>query len=154
MFFSLYCKADITTAAKGLGGGLPIGVCLANEKCADVLGPGAHGSTFGGNPVVCAGAVKVLETLEQTGMLEGILKKSQYLREKLSALDEVQEVSGLGFMIGIALKQKKASDVLKACIANGLLVLTAKDRVRLLPPLTINDEELQTGAEILCRVLK
>ncbi len=148
------CKADITTAAKGLGGGLPIGVCLANEKCADVLGPGAHGSTFGGNPVVCAGAVKVLETLEQTGMLEGILKKSQYLREKLSALDEVQEVSGLGFMIGIALKQKKASDVLKACIANGLLVLTAKDRVRLLPPLTISDEELQTGAEILCRVLK
>ena len=107
------CKADITTAAKGLGGGLPIGVCLANEKCADVLGIGAHGSTFGGNPVVCAGAVKVLETLEQPGMLEGILKKSEYLREKLSALEEVQEVSGLGMMIGIALKQKKASDVLR-----------------------------------------
>ena len=148
------CKADITTAAKGLGGGLPIGVCLANEKCADVLGIGAHGSTFGGNPVVCAGAVKVLETLEQPGMLEGILKKSEYLREKLSALEEVQEVSGLGMMIGIALKQKKASDVLKECIANGLLVLTAKDRVRLLPPLTISEEELQTGAEILCHVLK
>ena len=149
-----HCKADVTTLAKGLGGGLPIGVCLANEKCADVLGIGAHGSTFGGNPVVCAGAVKVLEILEQPGMLDGILAKSQYLREKIAALDEVQEVSGLGMMIGIALKQRKAADVLKECIASGLLVLTAKDRVRLLPPLTISDEELKTGVEILCQILK
>jgi len=148
-----HCKADITTAAKGIGGGLPIGVCLANEKCADVLNIGAHGSTFGGNPVVCAGALKVLETLESNNMLNEILEKSKYLREKLSALDEVQEVSGLGMMIGISLKHKKAADVLKECLANGLLVLTAKDRVRLLPPLTISREELETGAEILCRVI-
>ncbi len=148
-----HCKADVTTLAKGLGGGLPIGVCLANEKCADVLGLGAHGSTFGGNPVVCAGAVKVLEFLEQPDMLDGVLEKSKYLREKLSALEEVQEVSGLGMMVGIALKQKKAADVLKACIANGLLVLTAKDRIRLLPPLTISKEELETGTEILCRMI-
>ena len=87
-------------------------------------------------------------------MLDGILAKSQYLREKIAALDEVQEVSGLGMMIGIALKQKKAADVLKECIANGLLVLTAKDRVRLLPPLTISEEEMKAGAEILCQVLK
>lgn len=147
------CKADITTAAKGLGGGLPIGVCLANKKCAEVLGAGSHGSTFGGNPVVCAGAVKVLETLQQDGMLDSIQEKSKYLREKLSALEEVQEVSGLGLMVGIALKTKKAPDVLKACIEKGLLVLTAKDRIRLLPPLTISMEELRTGTEILCSVL-
>ena len=148
------CKADVTTSAKGLGGGLPIGVCLANHKCADVLNLGAHGSTFGGNPVVCAGGIKVLETLETPGMLDGILEKSSYLREKLSGLQEVKEVSGIGLMIGIALKQKKAADVLKACIREGLLVLTAKDRVRLLPPLTITMEELQAGAEILCRVIE
>ncbi|MDE6656952.1 MAG: aminotransferase class III-fold pyridoxal phosphate-dependent enzyme, partial [Oscillospiraceae bacterium] len=147
------CKADITTTAKGLGGGLPIGVCLANQKCADVLNAGSHGSTFGGNPVVCAGAVKVLEILEQDGMLENIQEKSKYLREKLSALDEVQEVSGIGLMVGIALKTKKASDVLKACAENGLLVLTAKDRVRLLPPLNISMQELETGLEILCKCI-
>lgn len=147
-------KADVTTSAKGLGGGLPIGVCLANEKCADVLGKGAHGSTFGGNPVVCAGAVKVLETLEAPGMLEEIRSKSCYIREKLGALDEVAEVSGLGLMIGIALKTKKAPDVLKACLDKGLLVLTAKDRVRLLPPLTITMEELEAGTAILCQVLE
>ena len=147
-------KADVTTSAKGLGGGLPISVCLANEKCADVLGKGAHGSTFGGNPVVCAGAVKVLETLEAPGMLEDIQNKSRYVREKLDALDEVAEVSGLGLMVGIALKTKKAPDVLKACLDKGLLVLTAKDRIRLLPPLTITMEELEAGTAILCQVLE
>ncbi len=148
------CKADIVTLAKGLAGGLPIGVCLANEACADVLGKGAHGSTFGGNPVVCAGAVKVLETLETPGMLENIQRKSQYLREKISALDTVQEVSGLGFMIGILPKDQTAAKVQETCLQNGLLVLTAKDRVRLLPPLTITEEELTKGAEILCNALK
>ena len=147
-------QADISTAAKGIGGGLPIGVCLANEKCKDVLGKGTHGSTFGGNPVVCAGAVKVLETLDAPGFLEGVRTKAQYIRDRLSALDEVEAVSGLGFMIGIQLKTKKAPDVLKACLDRGLLVLTAKDRVRLLPPLTISQEELETGIGILCEVLE
>jgi len=147
------CKADVTTLAKGLGGGLPIGVCLANAKCADVLGIGAHGSTFGGNPVVCAGAVKVLETLGQPGMLDSIQEKSEYLRQKIAQCAEVQEVSGLGFMVGIALRTRKAPDVLKECIADGLLVLTAKDRIRLLPPLNITQTELEAGTEILCRVL-
>ena len=133
---------------------MPIGICMASEKCADVLGTGAHGSTFGGNPVVCAGAVKVLETLNAEGMMESILEKSEYIREKLSALEEVKETSGLGMMIGISLKTKKASDVLKSCLENGLLVLTAKDRVRLLPPLTISWEELKKGTEILCNVLE
>ena len=147
------CKADITTTAKGLGGGLPIGVCLANQKCADVLNAGSHGSTFGGNPVVCAGAVKVLEILEQDAVLESIQEKSKYLREKLSALDEVQEVSGIGLMVGIQLKSKKAPDILKACLENGLLVLTAKDRIRLLPPLNISMQELEEGLAILCKCI-
>ncbi len=147
-------KADVVTLAKGIAGGLPMGVCMANEKCADVLGTGAHGSTFGGNPVACAGAVKVLEILGSDGMLDSVWEKSQYIREKLSALEEVKEVSGLGMMIGISLKTKKAPDVLKSCIENGLLVLTAKDRVRLLPPLTISMEELKKGTEILCNVLE
>ncbi len=148
------CKADITTLAKGLGGGLPIGACLANEKCADVLGKGTHGSTFGGNPVVCAGAVKVLEYMEQPGVMAEIEEKSAYIRERLAAVDEVAEVSGKGMMVGIALKEKKAADVLQQCLGQGLLVLTAKDRVRLLPPLVISMEELANGMDILCKVLE
>ncbi len=148
------CKADVTTLAKGLAGGLPIGACLANEKCADVLDKGSHGSTFGGNPVSCAGAVKVLERMAQPGMMESITEKSNYIRERLSAIDEVAELSGKGMMIGIALKTKKAPDVLQKCLENGLLVLTAKDRVRLLPPLTITMDEIQSGMEILCKALE
>lgn len=147
-------QADVTTLAKGLGGGLPIGACLASGKCAEVLSAGTHGSTFGGNPVVCAGAVKVLETLEAPGMLESITEKSEYLRTRLSTLQEVAEVSGLGLMIGISLKTRKAPEIREACQENGLLVLTAKDRIRLLPPLTISMEELKAGADILCNVLE
>ncbi len=148
------CMADVTTLAKGLAGGLPIGACLANEKCADVLDKGSHGSTFGGNPVACAGAVKVLEKMAQDGMMEEITKKSDYIREKLAAIDEVAELSGKGMMIGIALKSKKAPDVLQECLQNGLLVLTAKDRVRLLPPLTISMAEIEEGMRILCKALE
>ncbi|MBE6825918.1 MAG: aspartate aminotransferase family protein [Ruminococcus sp.] len=148
------CMADVTTLAKGLGGGLPIGACLANEKCADVLGKGSHGSTFGGNPVVCAGAVKVLEYMEQDGVMDEIEAKSAYIRERLSAVSEVAAVSGKGLMIGIALKEKKAADVLQQCLEQGLLVLTAKDKVRLLPPLVISMEELAKGMDILCNVLE
>ncbi len=148
------CKADVTTLAKGLAGGLPIGACLANEKCADVLGKGSHGSTFGGNPVACAGAVKVLEKMAKDGMMESITEKSDYIRETLSAIDEVSDISGKGMMIGIALKTKNAADVLQECLKNGLLVLTAKDRVRLLPPLTITMDEVREGMKILCKVLE
>lgn len=147
-------QADVTTCAKGIGGGLPIGVCLANKKCADVLGKGSHGSTFGGNPVVCAGAVKVLETLDTPGVMEEIAKKAEWIRGELQTCSEVEAVTGLGFMIGISLKTKKAADVLKACLERGLLVLTAKDRVRLLPPLTITMEELEAGTKILKEVLE
>lgn len=147
-------RPDVTTAAKGLGGGLPIGACLAAEHCADVLTAGTHGSTFGGNPIVCAGAQVVLRKLAGPGVLDAIAEKGQYLRDRLLALDEVEAVSGLGMMIGISLKTKKAPDVLKACLDRGLLVLTAKEKVRLLPPLMISQEELQAGTDILCDVLE
>ncbi len=148
------CKADITTLAKGLGAGLPIGACLASEKCADVLTKGTHGTTFGGNPVVCAGAVKVLEIFSRPGAMEEIAAKASYIRERLADVEEIEEVSGLGMMIGIALKTKKAPDVLQSCLTNGLMVLTAKDRVRLLPPLTISMDELRTGMDILVKELE
>ena len=96
----------------------------------------------------------VLRKLAEPGVLEHIAEKGQYLRDRLQALDEVEEVSGLGMMIGISLKTKKAPGVLKACLDKGLLVLTAKEKVRLLPPLTISQEELQAGTDILCDVLE
>ncbi len=148
------CRADITTLAKGLGAGLPIGACLASEKCADTLTKGTHGTTFGGNPVVCAGAVKVMEIFTRPGMMEEIAQKGNYIRERLAGIAEIEEVTGLGMMVGIALKTKKAPDVLQSCLANGLMVLTAKDRVRLLPPLTITMDELSAGMDILCNELE
>ncbi len=148
------CKADITTIAKGIGGGLPIGVCMANTKCADTLSKGMHGSTFGGNPVVCAGAIAVMERITKPDTLKDIVEKANYLRAELSKLEEVKTITGLGLMIGIMLKSKKAPEVLQQCLAQGLLVLTAKDRVRLLPPLTITKEEMEEGLAILTRVLE
>lgn len=146
-------KADVTTLAKGIAGGLPMGACLANEKCADVLDKGSHGSTFGGNPVCCAGGLAVLNTVTAPGFLDEVQRKAKLLREKLAKLDGVAGVSGLGLMVGIALKDKKAIDVANAALEQGLLVLTAKDKVRLLPPLTITDEEIEKGVAILADVL-
>ncbi len=148
------CKADITTLAKGLGAGLPIGACLAVEKCADVLTKGTHGTTFGGNPVVCAGAVKVLEILSRPGVMEDIAAKGDYIRQRLADVEEAAEVSGLGMMVGIALRTRKAPEVLQNCLGKGLMVLTAKDRVRLLPPLTITMDELRAGMDILVKELE
>ena len=146
-------KADVTTLAKGIAGGLPMGACLANEKCAGVLDKGSHGSTFGGNPVCCAGGLAVLNTVTAPGFLDEVQRKAKLLREKLAKLDGVAGVSGLGLMVGIALKDKKAIDVANAALEQGLLVLTAKDKVRLLPPLTITDEEIEKGVAILADVL-
>ncbi len=144
---------DIVSFAKGMGGGLPIGGMLLGEKTESVLGYGHHGTTFGGNPVVCAGANAVLETLDEK-MLDEITQKAQYARVKIAAMPGVEAVSGLGFMIGITLKEKAAGDVLKACLESGLMVLTAKDKVRLLPPLNITKAELDKGLEILGKTIK
>lgn len=146
-------KADLTTLAKGLAGGVPIGVCLSGEKCAKVLTPGTHGSTFGGNPISCAGGLAVLNTVNKPGFLDEVAKKGDYFRKKLMTSPEVASVSGIGMMIGIELKNKKAGDVVKAALDQGLLLLTAKTKVRLLPPLTITYEEIDKGLDILLSIL-
>lgn len=147
-------KADLTTLAKGLAGGVPIGACLAAEKCADVFTPGTHASTFGGNPICCAGGLAVLKKLNSEGFLAEVTKKGEYIREKLSEIPEVDSVSGIGLMVGIRLKTKKAADIVKQGLENGLLLLTAKDKLRLLPPLTITYEEIDKGMAILQELLK
>jgi len=146
-------KADLTTLAKGLAGGVPIGVCLSGEKCAKVLTAGTHGSTFGGNPISCAGGNAVLSTVTSDGFLDEVAKKGAYIKEKLLACDEVVSVDGMGLMIGIQLKSKVAGDIVKAALDKGLLLLTAKTKVRLLPPLTITYEEIDKGLDILIELL-
>ena len=146
-------KADITTLAKGLAGGVPIGACLAVEKCSSVLTPGTHGSTFGGNPLACAGGNVVMTKVCAEGFLDEVSKKSEYIFSKLKNIIGVESVSGLGLMIGITLTEKKAADVVKAALDKGLLLLTAKEKVRLLPPLTITYEEIDKGIGILSELL-
>lgn len=147
-------KADVTTLAKGIAGGLPMGACLANEKCAEVLDKGSHGSTFGGNPVCCAAAMAVLKTVTADGFLSEVQAKAKYIREKLSAMNGVKSVSGLGLMIGVELESKAALDVVNAALEKGLLVLTAKTKVRLLPPLNITYDEIDKGLEILKSIIE
>lgn len=146
-------KADLTTLAKGLAGGVPIGVCLSGEKCARVLTPGTHGSTFGGNPISCAGGLAVLKKVNTPGFLDEVAAKGAYIREKLLTSKEVKSVSGMGLMIGIELSSKKAGDIAKAALKKGLLLLTAKTKVRLLPPLTITYDEIDKGLAILLDLL-
>ena len=144
---------DITTLAKGIAGGVPMGACLANEKCANVLTKGTHGSTFGGNPLACAGGNVVIDKVTAPGFLDEVAKKGDYFREKLMAMDQVESVSGLGLMIGIQLKTMKAADVSAKALENGLMLLTAKDKVRLLPPLNITYDEIDKGLAILEKIL-
>ena len=146
-------KPDITTLAKGIAGGLPMGACLAGDKCAEVLTKGTHGSTFGGNPVSCAGANAVLDTLSADGFLDDVTQKGYYLVNKLLEIPEIEGVDGKGLMLGVRLKTKKAADVLLECADKGLLILTAKNKLRFLPPLTITKEEIDKGLEILKEVL-
>lgn len=146
-------KPNITTLAKGLAGGVPIGACLADEKCKDVLGKGTHGSTFGGNPISCAGGNAVLDKVLNQDFICEINKKSEYFRQKLSEIGEVEGVDGLGLMLGIRLKTKKASDILVQAAENGLLILTAKEKLRFLPPLNISYEQIDKGMEILKNIL-
>lgn len=145
-------KPDITTLAKGLGGGLPIGAMLAGEKCESVMGAGAHGSTFGGNPVVCAGGRYVLSRIDDK-LLSEVKEKGEYIKSRLSGVKGVKSVSGLGLMLGIELSRKKAADVVKECISRGVIPLTAKDKVRLLPPLVITMEQLEKAVDVLARVI-
>ena len=146
-------KADITTLAKGIAGGIPMGACLMNEKCSGVLTAGTHGSTFGGNPIACAGANAVLDRVTEKGFLDEVKAKGEYFRKKLMEIPEVEGVDGLGLMLGVRLRTKKAADILSAAAEKGLLILTAKDKLRFLPPLTITYEEIDKGMEILKELL-
>ena len=140
-------RPDIVTTAKGLGGGLPIGACLMGEKVQDVLTPGDHGSTFGGNPVACAGGVSILSRIDDA-LLEGVRQRSAYIFEQLTGAPGIEGVSGLGLMIGVK-TAKPAREVVMKCIDNGVLFLTAKDRVRLLPALNIPMDLLEKAVAVL-----
>ena len=144
---SLFCfqqygiKPDVVSMAKGLGGGLPVGACLATEKFGSTLTAGTHGTTFGGNPVVLAGAIEILNRIDDE-FLKSVREKGEYIKNKVIAFNDVSEVRGMGLMIGVDLKTKKAADVAARCVENGLLILTAKQSLRMLPPLTVTENEI------------
>ncbi len=142
-------KPDVVTSAKGLGGGLPIGACLCSEKLADVMSAGTHGTTFGGNPIACAAAKEVLSRVTTPEFLAEVRAKGEYIRAELEKIGNVKEVRGRGMMIGIVTEKDNAKAVAAQCVENGLLILTAKDLLRLLPPLTITYEEIDRGLSIL-----
>ena len=141
---------DIVTSAKGLGGGLPIGATLFGERTADVLTPGTHGSTFGGNPAVCAGALNIVGRLTDEFLGE-VAEKGEKLRSALTGSKGIKNVTGRGLMLGVA-AERPAADVLARLRDEGVLALKAKDKVRLLPPLNITAEELDRAAEIIKKV--
>ena len=149
----LYCymnygiSPDIVSTAKGLGGGLPLGATLFGEKTKDVLGASDHGSTFGGNPVCCAGALSIISRIDDK-LLSDVRRKSEYIFNELSGANGVKSISGMGLMIGIE-TEKNAADVINECMANGVLVLKAKTKVRLLPALNIPDELLIKAISVL-----
>ncbi|MGM9574539.1 MAG: acetylornithine/succinylornithine family transaminase [Oscillospiraceae bacterium] len=140
-------KPDIVSTAKGLGGGLPLGACLMGEKTENVLKFGDHGSTFGGNPVCCAGALSIISRIDEA-LLSQVKQKSKYIIDELSGADGVESVSGMGLMLGIKTK-KPVKDVLNECMANGVLCLTAKDKLRLLPALNIPMDVLVRAVDII-----
>ena len=148
-------EADIITLAKGLGGGLPIGAILCNEKLSNTFTPGDHGSTFGGNPVVCAGALAVLDQICNDALLSSVQAKGKFIRQTLtkSKLPLVKNIRGLGLMIGIEVSCPP-DEIQKKTLEKGLLILTAgKNVVRLLPPLTISEIEIKKGLAILLKCL-
>lgn len=144
---------DVVTTAKGLGGGLPIGVCMVSEAHKDIFVPGNNGSTFGGNPVVCAGALEVVKTVSQEEFLRSVREKGDYFRKKLLEMPGVELVRGKGLMLGVKLKEKTAKEMMLTCAEKGLLILTAKDLVRFLPPLNISYEEIDEGLNIFASAL-
>ncbi|MDD6312404.1 MAG: acetylornithine/succinylornithine family transaminase [Firmicutes bacterium] len=144
-------KPDIVTTAKGLGGGLPIGATLLGERAENAFGYGSHGSTFGGNPISCAGGLNILSRIDDK-LLDAVKSKSAYIFNTLNGAKGVKSVSGMGLMIGLEI-EKDAKEVVAECINRGVLMLTAKDRIRLLPPLNIPDDLLKSAINILKEVL-
>ncbi|MGN0528643.1 MAG: aspartate aminotransferase family protein [Eubacterium sp.] len=143
---------DIVTTAKGIAGGLPMGAVLFGEKVKDTVEPGSHGSTFGGNPVAAAGAISIVSRIDDK-FLQNVTHKGNYIREFLSKVKGVEGISGTGLMLGIKIS-KPAKEVAVQCLEKGLLVLTAKDKIRLLPALNISKKELDEGLNILKEVIE
>ncbi len=142
---------DVVTTAKGLGGGLPIGACIMAKKVSHVLGAGDHGSTYGGNPVASAGAISIISRLNEE-LFGEVKAKSKYIFDELSGAKGISSVSGLGLMIGILPDGKTAGEVVNACMAKGVLCLTAKDKVRLLPALNISWDSLKKAVSVIKEV--
>lgn len=140
---------DIMSTAKGLGGGLPIGACLFGEKTEHTLTAGTHGSTFGGNPAVCAGALNILSRIDDA-LLAEVKVKSEYIKRALDGVPGVESVAGLGLMLGIK-TVKPLNDVVAACRENGVLVLTAHGKMRLLPALNIPMELVENAIGVIKR---
>lgn len=140
-------KPDVVSTAKGIGGGLPLGACLLGEKTESVLGHGDHGSTFGGNPVACAGANSIIERLTPEFLAE-VKTKGEYIKNAFEGAEGIESVSGMGLMVGVK-TVKPAGDVVKACMENGVLCLTAKNKVRLLPALNIPMEVLEKAVAVI-----
>ena len=143
-------QPDVVTTAKGLGGGLPIGACLIGQRAQDTLGFGDHGSTFGGNPVCCAGALSILSRLDNAFLGE-VAEKGAYLRSRFQGAPGIESITGMGLMLGLK-TTIPAAQVVAACIERGVLCLTAKDKVRLLPPLSISQEDLAEAADVILAV--
>ena len=143
-------KPDVVTTAKGLGGGLPIGAAILGEKVQSVLGFGDHGSTYGGNPVCCAAACSIVSRIDDA-LLASVKEKSRFVFDSLKGAKGIESVSGMGLMIGIK-PEKNALDIVKKCIEKGVLCLTAKDKIRLLPALNIPMDILSEAIEIIKNV--
>ena len=144
-------EPDIVSTAKGLGGGLPIGATMLGERVENVLSSGSHGSTFGGNPVCCAGACNIIKRIDDK-LLSEVKEKSAYIISELEGAKGVKSVSGLGLMLGVE-TEKPAKEIVNTCIEKGVLVLTAKTKVRLLPSLNIDWDDLKKGVQILKEVI-
>lgn len=145
-------RPDVVSTAKGLAGGLPMGATLLSDKVKDVFSYGDHGSTFGGNPVAAAAALSVVERLTD-GFLADVTRKSELIRKELEGVPGIESVSGLGLMLGLK-TVKPAAEVVAACMENGVLCLTAKDKVRLLPALNIPDDLLIKAANVIKEACK
>ncbi len=145
-------EPDIVSTAKGLAGGLPMGAVLFGSKLEDTVTPGSHGSTFGGNPIAAAGAISIVKRIDDT-FLQEVSDKSKYIVSKLKEIKGVKSVSGMGLMLGIE-TDYKAADIANKCLEKGLLVLTAKTKIRLLPALNITKEETDKGLSILKEVIE
>ena len=144
---------DIVTSAKGLGGGLPIGICMVGEKLSEVMGPSSHGTTFGSNPVVCAGANYIIDTVNNPDFIEEVNKKGEYIKEELLKIKGVKAVRQQGLMIGIEV-EGTAGEIAKKCTEKGLLIITAKTLLRMLPPLNITYDEIDEALSVLKKVME